>query len=168
MYVDDILVIRNNDGAISKLISDLHTQFSLKQLGDLHYFLGVEAFRDSTALYMSQSNYLVDLLTRFNMGSIKPYNSPLTHSQMLSKLEGEAFEDPTLYKRVIRALHDITLTRPDISYIVNKLSQFLQYHTTIQWLVCKRVLRCLKHTVTRGLSFKSTPQLSLTCFADAE
>lgn len=64
VYVDDILITDNKSTAITKLVTDLHRIFALKDLGSLHYFLGIEAFRDTTGLYLSQSKYVADLLKK--------------------------------------------------------------------------------------------------------
>ncbi|KAL2499182.1 putative mitochondrial protein [Abeliophyllum distichum] len=60
------------------------------------------------------------------------------------------------------------MTRPDIAFPVNKLSQFLHAPTVLHWQACKRVLRYLKNTATLGLHFKPITSLTLEAFADAD
>lgn len=168
VYVDDILVTENSDEAISRLVSDLHRQFSLKQLENLHYFLGIEAFRDNTWLYLSQSKYVVDLLVKTKMTGAKTCSTPAAPSQTLTKGEGEPMSEPTLYRSTAGALQYLTLTRPDIAYSVNKLSQFLHSPTDKHWLTCKRVLQYLKGTATHGIRLQPSSTLSLVCFVDAD
>ena len=63
VYVDDILITGEDSKLILKLITDLDSPFSLKTLGSVTYFLGIEAYRDSKGLVLTQKKYLQDLLT---------------------------------------------------------------------------------------------------------
>ena len=65
-YVDDILIIGDNSTIVSKLASDLNCNFALKGLSSLHFFLGVEAFRDTTGLYLTNSNQINYWLDKMN------------------------------------------------------------------------------------------------------
>lgn len=168
VYVDDILVTGTNPSLIGKLVADLNTMFALKDLGSLHYFLGIEAYRDSTGLYLSQSKYIGDLLQKVNMAGAKPYTTPAAPGRTMSKHDAESLLDPSLYRSTIVALQYLTVTRPDISYIISKLSQFLHCPTTVHWEACKRILRYLKGTITHGISFKPSKSLHLVGFADAD
>lgn len=123
--MDDILVTGHNDKVISKLTSDLYAQFALKQLGSLHYFLGIKATRDASGLYMSKSKYIVDLLQRLNMTGVSPCSSPAALGESWSKLGGEVMEDLFIHRSTIGALQYVTMICPDIAHVLNKLSQFL-------------------------------------------
>ena len=72
VYVDDILITGNNSKAVSNLVHDLNKSYPLKDLGLLHVFLGIEAFKDQTNLYLTQSKYIVDLLRKTKMDAAKP------------------------------------------------------------------------------------------------
>ncbi|XP_031249991.1 secreted RxLR effector protein 161-like [Pistacia vera] len=85
----------------------------------------------------------------------------------LSTDDSNLFESPTLYHSTIGALQYLTLTRPDISFTVNRCSQFLQAPTELQWQACKRVLRYVKGT-HYGLQFKLASSLNIECYADAD
>ncbi|XP_057774764.1 uncharacterized mitochondrial protein AtMg00810-like [Salvia miltiorrhiza] len=89
-------------------------------------------------------------------------------SPKLTKTEGLPFSDPTLYRSTIGALQYLTLTRPDIAFSVNKLTQFLAYPTDLHWLTCKRVLRYLKGTSTLALQFTPSSHLRLVGFSDTD
>ena len=125
VYVDDILITGEDSKQISKLIADLDSQFSLKTLGSVSYFLGIEAYRNSTGLVLTQTKYLFDLLAKTKMLAAKACSSPMCSSKKLCNHDSKMFEQPTLYRSTIGALQYLTLTRPDIAFPVNKLSQFL-------------------------------------------
>uniref|UniRef100_A0A803NUC9 Integrase catalytic domain-containing protein n=1 Tax=Cannabis sativa TaxID=3483 RepID=A0A803NUC9_CANSA len=150
IYVDDIVVTGRKSKELGFFITRLNKIFSLKDLGGLHYFLGIEAFRDETGLYLTQGKYISELLQRVNMSSLKLSPTPMTTNKPLSIHDGEPMTDPSLYRSVIGALQYLSHTRPDISFAVNKLSQFLKSPTNVHWNATKRVLRYLKGTLNHG------------------
>ena len=126
VYVDDIIVTGSSIELIHSLITSLQQHFALKDLGKLHYFLGIEVNRSSKGLHLSQPKYLKEVLTRANMHNANPLPSPMVPNTSLSRFDGDPFDDPHLYRSIVGALQYATLTRPDIAYSVNKVSQFMQ------------------------------------------
>ncbi|XP_031258742.1 secreted RxLR effector protein 161-like [Pistacia vera] len=92
----------------------------------------------------------------------------MTVGVKLSSNDSELFQNPNLYRSTIGALQYLTLTRPDISFTVNKLSQFLQVPTELQWQASKRVLRYIKGTRTISHGLQAAAKFSLECYADAD
>lgn len=131
VYVDDIRTSGNNSALISHTISLLNTSFALKTLGSVNYFLGFKAFRDSNRLYLTQSKYIVDLLKKTSMFDLKPCVTPISSCSKLTKMEGSPLENPTSYRSIIGALQYLCYTRLDLSFSVNKLSQFLVASTQV-------------------------------------
>jgi len=84
IYVDEIIITSSNIVAISQLISVLHSFFALKDLGPLHYLLGVEATWHEDGLHLSQRRYIYDILTKTNMLLVKPVSTPMYASTTLS------------------------------------------------------------------------------------
>lgn len=76
IYVDDILITGNNPNCITQLTQDMSRRFSMKDLGSLHYFLGTEVYGSTNGMHLSQSKYILDLLTRTNMLDCKPVSTP--------------------------------------------------------------------------------------------
>jgi histone deacetylase 1/2 len=102
----------------------------LKDLGELHYFLGIEINKVNDGLVLTQDKHVLDLLKRLNMSSCKPFNIPLSTSEKLSAFEGTlGLVDATRYKSIVGALRYFTLTRPNISFSVNKVCQFLHLYS---------------------------------------
>jgi hypothetical protein len=133
IYVDDIIVVSSSDKAVDALLHDLGLDFALKDLGELHYFLGIEVKKVHDGIVLSQEKYANDLLSRVNMKLCKSVTTPLSLSEKLSLYEGEALssDDSTRYRSIVGALQYMTLTRPDISFSVNKVCQFLHAPTTV-------------------------------------
>jgi histone deacetylase 1/2 len=123
VYVDDIIVASSSPEATKALLMDLEKEFALKDLGDLHYFLGIEVKRGVDGLLLSQQRYVTDVVKRANMGNCKPVDTPISTSEKLSITEGTSLseEDSTRYRSIVGALQYLTLTRPDLSFAVNKV-----------------------------------------------
>nr|KYP38385.1 hypothetical protein KK1_040368 [Cajanus cajan] len=120
VYVDDIILTSNSPSLLQKLIDQLHKHFSLKDLGTVDYFLGIEVkFLSQGRLFLSQDKYITDLLTRVKMDDSRGISTPMVGGQQLAK-EGTLFDDPTLYRSVVGALQYATITRPEIAFSVIK------------------------------------------------
>jgi len=112
IYVDDILITGNSTTIIQSLITDLSKHFGLKNIGRLHYFLGVKAHWTSDGgLHLSQTKYIHDLLHKANMGSSKPQPTPMLSTSCLTKDATTAFDDPSLYRSVVGSLQYLLITR---------------------------------------------------------
>jgi Reverse transcriptase (RNA-dependent DNA polymerase) len=168
VYVDDILVTGSSSHAIQSLLSALQQQFSLKNLGCLNYFLGIEVTDENGSLHLSQTRYLQSLLERTHMHNAKPIHTPMVSGQQLSKFSGTKLLDPHLYRSTVGALQYATVTRPDLTFAVNKASQFMCEPTDHHWHMVKRILRYIKGTIHHGLSFQPASQLALHAYSDAD
>lgn len=98
----------------------------------------------------------------------KGCQTPMSSTKKLIKDKGAMFENPSLYRSLVGSLQYVTLTRPEIAFTVNKLSQFLACPSVFHWQACKRVLRYLQNTTNYGLQFYSSGSLNLTAFSYAD
>ncbi|KAH9687366.1 retrovirus-related pol polyprotein from transposon RE1 [Citrus sinensis] len=133
IYVDDILINGSNNKLVEEVIDRLGSVFALKDLGDFNYFLGLEVTSSAAGLHLSQTKYIGDLLKKAHMIDSKGCPTPMSSSDKLVRDRGAAFENPSLYRSLIGSLQYITLTRPEIAFTVNKLSQLLAAPTVIHW-----------------------------------
>ena len=97
----------------------------MKDLGPLHYFLGIEAHHRSNGTLLSQVKYVDSLLRKFDLVKVKHVSTPLASKTLLSANDGEVLASPTLYRQMVGALQYVFMTRPDISFAVNLVSQFM-------------------------------------------
>ncbi|KAM1217235.1 hypothetical protein ACFX2J_013437 [Malus domestica] len=161
VYVDDIIVTSPSSTHCNDVISKLNAQFPVKDLGDLHYFLGLEVQRSSSGIFIHQSKYILDLLKRSHMDGAKPCLTPLGSTKL--DLSGLFLSDPAEYRSIVRALQYLTWTRPDLSFVVNLVCQFMHSPREQHFQAVKRILRYLKGTLGLGLWFpKSSFSLMLT------
>jgi hypothetical protein len=169
VYVDDIIVASYSEQATSALLQDLQKKFALKDLGDLHYFLGIEVTKLKNGILLTQEKYASDLLQRVGMSNCKPVAIPLSTSEKLSLHEGTPLgtSDATNYRSIVGALQYLTLTRPDIAFPVNKVCQFLHAPTTIYCAAVKRILRYIKHTTKLGLKIQKSESTLVSAFSYA-
>ncbi|XP_016192251.1 uncharacterized protein LOC107633130 [Arachis ipaensis] len=142
--VDDLVLTGNDIGKINSIKKNLDDKFKIKDLGDLKYFLGMEVTRSNSGIYIYQWKYTIDLLKNCGYLDCKPLSTPFDYSQKLSKESGTILTDNTTYRQLISRLIYLTNTRPDISYAVGRLSQFLDCATTSHLQAAFCVLRYLK------------------------
>ncbi|WMV28863.1 hypothetical protein MTR67_022248 [Solanum verrucosum] len=166
VYVDDLIITSSDSDFITTFIHTLDQQFSLKDLGSLNYFLGIEVSLTSNGIILSQGRYIRDLLRRTNKADAKPISSP-TELGLRRILSGDPLPDAHLYRSVVGALQYVTITRPEISYAVNRVWQFMQSPTIAHWSTIKRILRYLKGSIHDSLLLRPMSDSSLVAFSDA-
>jgi hypothetical protein len=167
LYVDDIIITGNNSSAVSNIISQLSTAFELKDLGPLRYFLGLQIDYKKGGFFVHQRKYLTDLLHKFTMTDCKAASTPIATTPLLTSTSTELLSDPTPYRSLVGALQYATFTRPDITFAVNRVCQFMHKPSPAHFVAAKRILRYLKGTLDRGILFQPGP-FALTAFTDAD
>jgi histone deacetylase 1/2 len=123
VYVDDIIVASSSIDATKALLKDLEKEFALKDIGEIHYFLGIEVKRTSEGLLLNQQRYAADVIKHANMEKSKAFDTPISLIDKLGLFDGERLGplDSTRYKSMVGALQYLTLTKPDISFAVNRV-----------------------------------------------
>jgi histone deacetylase 1/2 len=170
VYVDDIVIAGSTSTVVEQLIRSLSESFPIKDLGRLEYFLGLEASYNSGGMQLTQRKYAFDLLHRVNMENCNPTSTPLVATEQLSRESGTPLgsDDSFRYRSVVGALQYLTLTRPDISFAVNKVCQFLSQPTGVHWEAVKRILRYVKGTLDTGLQIRKSPLHGISIFTNAD
>lgn len=125
IYVDDVLITRPDENLIYELKSLLHKTFTIKDLGPTHYFLGMKIVRGESGITLNQRKYILDLVDSVGLAGYVPVLTPLLPSTHLSSTKSHCLSDPDVYRRMVRRLLYLSLTRPDITYVVHQLSQFV-------------------------------------------
>ena len=129
------------------------------------FFCEVEVLATPTGLLLSQQKYVIDLLRKHNMLSSKPISTPLVVCTSLIAKDGVTPINVIVYRRVVGGLQHLWMTRPDISFSVNKLSQFMHLSSEHHWGVVKRLLRYLNGTRSLGIRILANTPLTLHGFS---
>ena len=167
VYVDDIVITESDSIGISSLKSFLHGQFYTKDLGMLRYFLGVEVMRSKHGIYLSQRKYVLDLLFEIGKLGAKPCSSPMASSVHLTR-EGELFEDPERYRRLVGKLNYLIVNRLDIAHSVSVVNQYMSSPTVDKWAVVEHILCYLKGAPGRGILYSNHGHNRVECFIDVD
>ncbi|XP_019096554.1 PREDICTED: uncharacterized protein LOC109130916 [Camelina sativa] len=168
VYVDDMLITGTNTAYVTIFIHTLAARFSLKDLGEMSYCLGLEATRTSKGLHLMQKRYIIDLLAKTNMLNSQPVSNPMSPTPALTLNSGTPHHNPTEYRTVLGSLQYLSFTRPDIAYAVNRLSQFMHAPTDLHWQAAKRILRYLAETSSHGIFIRADTPLTLHAYSDVD
>jgi Reverse transcriptase (RNA-dependent DNA polymerase) len=168
VYVDDIILTGNNTSLLHYFTKLLDQKFTIKNLDNLHFFLGIEVTQHDTGLILTQSRYIYSILERAKMTGAKPVSTPMATSPALSKFEGISMSDPLLDRNIIGALQYATISRPDIAFAVNRVSQFMHNPSELHWVAVKRILRYLNGSLDHGLRICASTDNKLYGFSDSD
>uniref|UniRef100_A0A0V0I1I1 Putative ovule protein n=1 Tax=Solanum chacoense TaxID=4108 RepID=A0A0V0I1I1_SOLCH len=161
VYVDDIIITGNHNSEVNQAISSLAGRFLIKDLGNLHFFLGIEVLRTAKGITLSQSKYIHETLSKENMQDCNSAKTPMSATEVPQLNDGTKPTDATRYRRVL-------FTRPDINFFVNKLSQFMHSPSEVHWKALKRVLRYLQGTIQLALHIQRDNDFKLYMYSDAD
>ncbi|CAA7028591.1 unnamed protein product [Microthlaspi erraticum] len=170
IYVDDMIISGNDKVGIQETKSYLQSVFEMKDLDTLKYFLGIEVCRAKEGLFISQRKYILDLSNETGKMDAKPAKTPLEDAYKVHQGEtedDEPFHDPKLYRRIVGELIYLTLTRPDLCFSVNQISQHMQVPKKYQWEMVDRILRYLKGTTSQGIWMGYNGSSDLVGYCDA-
>ena len=142
IYVDDIIIVGSCTKSVDRLLAQLRESFAVKDLGRLSYFLGIEVIQQKDGIALVQSKYASGILRRANMHTCKAISTPMMSSDKLSKTSGKLLTDDEAfsYRSTVGGLQYLCMTRPDISFAVNKACQFLAAPTDVHWSAVKRII----------------------------
>jgi hypothetical protein len=153
---------------IQELKQFLSQHFEMKDLGFLSYFLGLEISSSSDGYYLTQAKYISNMLSRANLTDSKIVDTPTELNTRLTPDDGEPLHDVTLNRHLVGSLVYLTITRPDISYVVHQVSQFMAAPCTTHFSAVLRILCYLKGTLFHGLYFSSQSSLQLHAYTNAD
>ena len=176
LYVDDILIIGNDIGMMQGVKAYLCKNFSMKDLGEASYVLGIKLYRDRERklIGLSQSTYIDKILERYNFGNCKTANIPFRHGIHLSKKMCPQTEDEKIrmsnqpYASCLGSImYAMLCTRPDISYAVSVTSRYQSNPGNDHWMAIKHVLKYLKGTKDKFLIYGGD-ELQVNGYTDSD
>lgn len=168
VYIDD-LVIRGSDAAvISNFKAYLSRQFHMKDLGVLKYFLCIEVAHIKDGIYLSQHKYALDIIKECGLLGARPINTPMEQNHVLARDKGAFFDDPIKYRCLVGRMVYFTVTKPDLSYTVHMLAQFMQKHELKYWNAVLRVVHYLKNSPGQGILLSSKNDITISAYCDSD
>lgn len=168
LYVDDIILTASLVELLRQLTARLSTEFAIKDLGPLHYFLGIEVVRHTDGFFLHQQKYAHELLERAGMLNCKPVPMPIDTKAKVSALDGLPAADAAFYRSIVGALKYLTLTRPDLQYAVQQVCFHMHSPRDSHWNLVKRILRYIRGTMVLGLTLSASSSTDLVAYSDAD
>jgi hypothetical protein len=167
LYVDD-LFITGGEELIVDCKRGLASEFEMKDIGLMHYFLGMEVWQEDGHVFLGQGKYAADILSRFQMEDCRPMSTPMvTNWRKLSASESELV-DATRYRQLVGSLMYLVNTRPDICFVVNTLSQYMVEPRRVHLIATKHVLRYIAGSVEYGLDYVRGDGVRLIGYTDSD
>ncbi|XP_066347698.1 uncharacterized mitochondrial protein AtMg00810-like [Miscanthus floridulus] len=170
MYVDDLIIIGARAVDIGSFKREMVARFQMNDLGALSYYLSIEVRQGKEELTLGQSAYALKLLERSDITECKPCVTPMEERLKLTKASTMAKVDATLYWSIVGGLCYLVHMRPDITFVVDYFSRFMEDPREDHWATVKRLLCYVKGTVDQGIIFPKTgrSRLQLTVFSDVD
>jgi hypothetical protein len=155
-----------------KLIVDskrkLVAKFNMKDLGMLHYFLGLEIWQKPDGTFLNQGKYAVEILKKFGIMDCKAISTLMVAKLKLLCVTTSETMDGTIYRQMIGFLMYLTNTRLDICFVVNTLSQYMVKPRYVHLIATKHVMRYLKGTIDYGLRYISVHEIRLQGYTTSD
>ncbi|GKE28035.1 ribonuclease H-like domain-containing protein [Tanacetum coccineum] len=170
-FMDDIIITGNSISEIEKFKEFLKFKFMIKDLGKLKYFLRIEVVDTDKGICLNQRKYVLDLLSEYSMHACKPAKTPLMSKFVISNEATEndhLLENITDYQKLMGKLIYLTNTRPDISYVMHCLSQFMHSPLSSHLKTAFKILRYLKGCSGLGIHISRTSRMFLNAYSDAD
>lgn len=164
MHVDDIVLAGNNTTTCLEFKKYLNNCFKIKDLGPLKYFLGIEVARSPMGIFLSQRKYSLDILCEAGVSASRLATASMELNHHLALASDPVLGDRVRYRRLVY----LTITRPDISYAVNTLSQFLHELRQQHMDAAMLVLHYLKGSLGQGIVLSVATPLQLHAFCDSD
>ncbi|KAL8107165.1 hypothetical protein AgCh_023827 [Apium graveolens] len=167
VYVDDIILTGTDSQGITHLKQHLNSEFGIKDLGVLNYFLGIEVSYLPSGIFLSQKKFTNELLAEYPFSVNTKASILLPSTLKLSAWDGDLLPNPELYRSLVGKLNFLTHTRPDLAYAVQSLSQYMQQPRQPHLAALKHTLCYVNHTIGQGILLKADANITLQALSDS-
>ena len=171
IWVDDLIITGSDLATVEKVKLALSNKFKMKDFGQISEFLGIQFDFFDDCVKLHQSNYIDRILSKFQMSDANPKSVPCDASAAkIDFVDAKPFEDNRLYREIVGSLVYLTsCTRPDLAFVITKLSQCLENPTEAHFKLCKFVLKYLKGSKSKGLIYyKGKGDIDLIAYSDSD
>ena len=178
LFVDDITLACKSSSVLDQTVKELATHFKLHDLDETSYLLGIKVERDhpNRRIYLSQRQYIVDMLEKYGLSNANPVSTPMDPGLKLSTSmapqtdDDVAFMKSVPYINAVGSLMYLAITsRPDIAYSVGVLARFNSNPGPLHWKAVKHLLRYCKGTMDLKLVYgPGNSNEFFTTYSDAD
>lgn len=152
LYVDD-LFITSVEYKIIERKKMMATEFEMKDMGLMHYYLGLEVWQKPCEIYLGQGKYLIKMLQKFGMMDSRPVTTPMIKNLKKLRSSDSSLTDPTSYCKLVGSLMYLVNTRLDICFAANVLGECELEPRHDHWMTAKHILRYLRGTIHHSLKY---------------
>lgn len=167
LYVDDLIFTGNDELLCAEFKSSMQKEFEMTDMGKMKFFLGVEVHQSNSGIHICQKKYAKEVLERFHMWDCNSVKNPIVPGTIITK-EGNRGADATVYKQLVGCLMYLTVTRPDLMFVVCLIARFMADPKEEHMLIAKRVLRYLKGTFDYGVFYGRSSNTNLLGYTDSD
>ncbi|XP_066364959.1 uncharacterized mitochondrial protein AtMg00810-like [Miscanthus floridulus] len=167
LYIDDNVLTGSNSALLQHIIDCLRAEFTIKNMGALRFFLGIDIKRTKDGFYLSQERYVEDILECAGMTNCKPASTPINTKNKLAA-DGPPIDESMSYHSLAGALQFLTMTRPNIAFAIQQACLHMHDPRAPYMALLKCILRYVRGTTSHGLQLHASSDLSVTAYLDVD
>ncbi|GJS99612.1 retrovirus-related pol polyprotein from transposon TNT 1-94 [Tanacetum coccineum] len=167
IYVDDIIFGSTNPDFSKRFANLMKNNFEMSMMGELKFFLGLQVHQSPRGIFISQSQYAIELLKKHGMDECVSMSTPMATERLDADLQGTP-TDQTTYRRMIGGLMYLTTSRPDIAFATFVCARYQARPTVKHLKEVKRIFRYLRQSYNMGLWYPKDSGFELIAYSDAD
>jgi hypothetical protein len=167
IYVDDIIFGGSSHTLLSRFQEMMESEFQMSMMGELTFFLGIQVKKMKQGTFVHQAKYTKDLMKKFNMVELKPVSTPMSSTASLHLDEDGEAVDQREYRSMIGSFLCLTVTRPDIQFVVGLCACFQASPPFLHRMAVQQIFRYFKHTPEFGIWYSASSLHDLVGFSNA-
>jgi hypothetical protein len=168
IYMDDIIFGVSSHTLVSRFQKMINNQFQMSMMGELTFFLVIQVKQIKEGIFIHQAKYTKDLMKKFIIAELKSVSTPMSMAAALDPDKNDEAVDQREYRSMIGSLLYLTVTRPDIQFIVCLCAHFQASPHYSHRTIVQRIFRYLKQTPEFGIWYSAYSSLDLVGFFDAD
>nr|GFA05998.1 retrovirus-related Pol polyprotein from transposon TNT 1-94 [Tanacetum cinerariifolium] len=168
IYVDDIIFASTDPNSCQRFAHEMSSTFQMSMMGQMSFFLGLQVSKNPRGIFINQSKYALGILKKYDFDSSTAIDTLMAERPKLDEDKGGKLVDPTCYRGMVGSLIYLSVSRPDIIFVVYMCARYHAKSTDRHLQAIKRIFRYLKGTIHMGLWYRKDTGFALTAFADAD
>ncbi|GJY48139.1 retrovirus-related pol polyprotein from transposon TNT 1-94, partial [Tanacetum coccineum] len=167
VYVNDIIFGSTNPDFLKRFSNLMKNNFEMSMMGELKFFLGLQVHQSPRDIFISQSQYAIELLKKHGLDECVSISTPMATERLDADLQGTP-TDQTIYRRMIGGLMYLTASRPDIAFATFVYARYQARPMVKHLKEVKRIFRYLRQSYNMGLSYSRDFGFELIAYSDAD